>query len=141
MRSLLAVGFDAPSEGEGHDRTFTLPWGQDALVEAIAAANPHTIVTFTGGGGMDTRRWLDKVPALLHTWYPGQEGGTAIAEVLFGKHNPEGKLPVSFDRAWEDNPSQPYYYGVPGADTTLHTIGENGKPLDYTVPTSSTTTS
>ncbi len=97
----------AVSEGESHDRTFTLPWGQDALVEAIAAANPHTIVTLTGGGGMDTRRWLAKVPALLHTWYPGQEGGTAVAEVIFGKHNPEGKLPISFDTDWESNPSQP----------------------------------
>jgi beta-glucosidase len=104
---VVAIGFNTATEGEGHDRTFTLPWGQDALVEAVAAANPHTIVTLTGGGAMDTRRWLDKVPALLHTWYPGQEGGTAVAEVLFGKQNPEGKLPISFDRDWESNPSQP----------------------------------
>ena len=131
---VLAIGFDARTEGEGQDRNFTLPWGEDALVEAISAANPHTVVTLTGGGAMDTRRWLDKVPALLHTWYPGQEGGTAVAEVIFGKHNPEGKLPVSFDKSWEENPSYSYYYGVPGADTTLHTIGADGKPLDYTVP-------
>ena len=131
---VVAIGFNPPSEGEGHDRTFALPWGQDALVEAIAAANPHTIVTLTGGGGMDTRPWLSHVPALLHTWYPGQEGGTAVAEVLFGKQNPEGKLPISFDSDWESNPSQPWYYGVPGADTILHTIGVDGKPLDYTVP-------
>jgi beta-glucosidase len=130
----LAIGFDSRTEGEGQDRTFELPWGQDALVEAVAAANPRTIVTLTGGGATDTRRWLSKVPALLHTWYPGQEGGTAVAEVIFGKHNPEGKLPVSFDRSWEENPSYSCYYGVAGADTTLHTIGENGKPLDYTVP-------
>jgi beta-glucosidase len=71
---------------------------------------------------------------LLHTWYPGQEGGTAVAEVLFGKHDPEGKLPVSFDRDWDASPSAKYYYGAPGGDTVLHTIGENGKPLDYTVP-------
>jgi beta-glucosidase len=131
---VLAIGFDSRTEGEGQDRNFELPWGQDALVEAIAAANPHTVVTLTGGGAMDTRRWLSKVPALLHTWYPGQEGGTAVAEVIFGKHNPEGKLPISFDKTWEENPSYSYYYGVPGADTTLHTIGEDGKPLDYTVP-------
>jgi beta-glucosidase len=131
---VVAAGFDASTEGEGHDRTFTLPWGQDALIETIAAANPHTVVTLTGGGAMDTRAWLSKVPALLHVWYPGQEGGTAVAEILFGKHNPEGKLPVSFDRDWADSPSQPYYYGAAGADTTLHTTGENGKPLDYTVP-------
>ncbi len=130
---VLAVGFNTASEGEGHDRTFTLPWGQDALIEAIAAANPRTIVTLTGGGGMDTSRWLDKVPALLHLYYPGQEGGTALAEILFGKHDPEGKLPVTFDRSWQDNPSARWYYGVPGADTTLHAIGEDGKPLDYTI--------
>jgi beta-glucosidase len=130
---VVAVGFDTASEGEGHDRTFTLPWGQDALVEAVAAANPHTIVTLTGGGGMDVHRWLGKVPALLHLYYPGQEGGTALAEILFGKHDPEGRLPVSFDRNWADNPSADWYYGVPGGDTTLHTTGENGKPLDYTI--------
>ncbi len=83
---------------------------------------------------MDTRSWLAHVPALLHTWYPGQEGGTAVAEVLFGKQNPEGKLPISFDTDWESNPSQPWYYGTPGADTTLHTVAANGKPLDYTIP-------
>ena len=63
---VVAVGFNRTTESEGPDRTFALPWGQDALIEAVAAANPHTIVTLTGGGGMDTRRWLDKVPALLH---------------------------------------------------------------------------
>ena len=64
---VVAAGFNPQTEGEGHDRTFTLPWGQDALIEAMAAANPRTIVTLTGGGGMDTRGWLGKVPALLHT--------------------------------------------------------------------------
>ncbi len=130
---VVAVGFDAPSEGEGHDRTFTLPYGQDALIEAMAAANPHTIVTLTSGGAVDTRRWLDKVPVFLHTWYPGQEGGTAVASVLFGKQNPEGKLPVSFDRDWDQNPARQFYYPVAGAETTLHTIGEGGKPRDYTI--------
>lgn len=132
--AVVAVGFDPSNESEGLDRTFTLPWGQDALIEAVAAANPHTIVTLTGGGGMDTHRWLEKVPALLHTWYPGQEGGTAVADVLFGKHDPEGKLPVSFDRAWEDNPSYKDYYPIPGADTKLHVV-EVGQPdVDYVIP-------
>ena len=99
---IVAVGFTAATEREGHDRTFTLPAGQDALVEQVVAANPRTIVLLTGGGGMDLSRWLDKVPALLHLYYPGQEGGTAVAQILFGQHNPEGKLPVTFDRSWED---------------------------------------
>jgi beta-glucosidase len=130
---VLALGFNPQTEGEGHDRTFTLPWGQDALAEAILAANPHTVVTIMGGGGMDVERWIDKAPALLHLYYPGQEGGTAAAEVVFGKHNPEGKLPVSFDRNWEDNPSYKWYYGIPGGSTVLHTPGDNGNGRDYAI--------
>lgn len=131
--AIVAVGFDAKTEGEGHDRTFTLPAGQDALVEQVVAANPRTIVLLTGGGGMDVSRWLDKVPALLHLYYPGQEGGRAVAQILFGRHDPEGKLPVTFDRSWDDNPSAKWYYGDPKDNTTLHTPGPNGKPLDYTI--------
>ena len=131
---IIAAGFNPRSEGEGHDRTFALPWGQDTLIETIAAINPRTIVTLTGGGGMDTRGWLSKVPALLQIWYPGQEGGTAVAEVLFGKHNPEGKLPVSFDRSWEENPSYACYYPIKGADTSLHVVEEGRPPVDYVIP-------
>jgi beta-glucosidase len=130
---IVAVGFTAATEREGKDRTFTLPAGQDALVEQVVAANPRTIVLLTGGGGMDLSRWLDKVPALLHLYYPGQEGGTAVARILFGQHNPEGKLPVSFDRSWETSPSAKWYYGDPKNNTTLHTTGEDGKPKDYTI--------
>jgi len=130
---VLSLGFSPDTEGEGHDRTFTLPWGEDALADAILAANPHTVVTLIGGGGMDVTRWIDKAPALLHLFYPGQEGGTAAAEVIFGKHNPEGKLPVSFDRSWQTNPSYKWYYGAPGGDTILHTPGDDGKGKDYTI--------
>lgn len=131
---VVGVGFNTTTESEGFDRSFTLPWGQDALIEAAATANPHTIVTFIGGGSFDTTRWLDKVPALVHAWYPGQEGGTAIADVLFGKHDPEGRLPVSFDRLWQDDPSYAYYYPIKGADTKLHVIENNQKPVDYDIP-------
>ena len=131
--ALVSVGYGPAYEGEGSDRSFNLPWGQDALIEAVAAANPHTIVTLTSGGAVDARRWLDKVPALLLTYYPGQEGGTAIAEILFGKLSPEGKLPVSFDRTWEDNPSYPYYYPIKGADTVLRVNEPDHPPVDITV--------
>lgn len=131
---VLNVGFNPNYEGEGEDRTFDLPWGQEALIQAIVAANPHTVITLTGGVGTDTRAWLDKVPALLEIYYPGQEGGTAVADVLFGKQNPEGKLPASFDRTWEENPSAAWYYPVKGADTTLH-VTQPGKPaVDYDIP-------
>lgn len=132
--AVVSVGFSDQTEGEGADRTFGLPWGQDLLIETVAAANPHTIVTLNAGGGVDTQRWLSKVPALLHTYYPGQEGGTAIAEVLFGKCNPEGKLPFSFDPSWEESASAAYYYPVNGADSSLHVL-ENDRPaVDYVIP-------
>jgi beta-glucosidase len=54
--------------------------------------------------------WLDRVPALVQAWYPGQEGGTALAEILFGDVNPSGRLPVTFERRWEDNPVHDSYY-------------------------------
>jgi beta-glucosidase len=130
---ILAIGFNADTEGEGHDRSFALPWGQDALVEAVAAANRHTIVTLNGGGAMNVTRWIDKVPALLHTFYPGQEGGTAVAQVIFGKHNPEGKLPMSFDRTWDESPSARWYYPVKGADTSLHVTETGRPPIDYPI--------
>jgi len=97
--ALISVGFDAQTESEGMDRTFALPWSQDELIKAISAANKNTIVAITGGGGVDMRAWIDKVPALLHNWYPGQEGGQALAEIVFGIRSPEGHLPASFERA------------------------------------------
>jgi beta-glucosidase len=81
----------------------------------MAAANHNTIVTLTAGGDVDTHQWLDEVPALLHNWYPGQQGGTAIADILLGVRSPEGKLPISFARSWEDNPVHDNYYAPPTA--------------------------
>ena len=111
--ALVSVGFDPATESEGMDRTFELPWGQDELIRAISAANPKTIAIITGGGGVDMRGWIDKVPALLHNWYPGQEGGQALAEIIFGVRSPEGHLPASFERSWQDNPTYENYYAPP----------------------------
>ena len=69
---IVAAGFDPALEGEGHDRTFTLPPGQDALIEAMAAANPRTIVTLTGGGGMNVEPWLDKAPRCFTSTIPAR---------------------------------------------------------------------
>ena len=117
---VLSVGFNHDTESEGYDRSFALPWGQDALVRAVAAANPHTAVVLTAGGAVDTRDWLDKVPAFIQSYYAGQEGGTAIAEALLGRINPEGKLPVTFDRSFEDDPTFANYYAKKEADGILH---------------------
>jgi beta-glucosidase len=64
----------------------------------------------TSGGAVDTTSWLDRVPGLVQAWYLGQEGGTAVAEVLSGSVNPSGRLPASFERRWEDNPVHASYY-------------------------------
>jgi beta-glucosidase len=125
---VLAVGFDPESESEGSDRTFSLPLGQDELIQEIARANKNAIVVVTSGGAVDTNAWLDRVPALLEAWYPGQEGGTALAEVLFGEVNPSGRLPISFDRRWEDNPSNASYYPQPG---TSRVVYKNGVFVGY----------
>jgi beta-glucosidase len=114
---IVAVGYNADIETEGADREFQLPPGQDELIEKIAAANPNTIVTVTAGGSVDASRWIDHVAALLQNWYPGQEGGTALAEVVFGDVNPSGRLPISWERNLKDNPSIAYYYPTPGTLT------------------------
>src|SRR6267378_86446 len=107
---VLCMGFDPSSEGEGFDRTFRLPGGQDAFIQQIAAINKNVIVVLTAGGNVDMTRWIDTVPVLMHAWYPGQEGGTALAQILFGEINPSGKLPASFERRWEDNAAFDSYY-------------------------------
>lgn len=98
------------SEGEGHDRPFQLPAGQTELIRAVAAANPRTVVVINSGGGVDWAGWLDHVPAVLQAWYSGQESGRAVAEILFGDVNPSGKLPATFEKRAEDNPTFPYYH-------------------------------
>ena len=111
---IVAAGYqtnkDNESEGEGGDRTFDLPYGQDALIRAMAAANPKTVVSLTSGGNVDSTTWIDKVPALLETWYGGQSGGQALAEVIFGEVNPSGHLPATFERREQDNPTYNNYY-------------------------------
>jgi beta-glucosidase len=107
---VVAAGFEPETESEGADRTFALPVGQDELIQEMAAANKNTIVVMTSGGSVDMNAWIDRVPALLEAWYPGQQGGTALAEVLFGDVNPSGRLPVTFEHRWEDNPVHDSYY-------------------------------
>lgn len=115
---IVAAGYgstsDGTSESEGGDRTFSLPYGQDQLIQAMTAANPKTIVTVTSGGNVDSTRWLAQTPALLEGWYAGQAGGQAMAEILFGDVNPSGHLPATFERRAEDNPTFANYY--PPAD-------------------------
>ena len=107
---VIAAGYDGASEGEGGDRTFDLPFGEDEMIREISVANAHTVVAVTSGGNVDSNAWLEKIPAYLETWYGGQEGGTALGEILFGAVNPSGHLPATFERKIEDNPTFNNYY-------------------------------
>jgi beta-glucosidase len=111
---ILCMGFGPDSESEGVDRTFRLPGGQDAFIQQVASVNKNVVVVLNAGGGVDMTKWIDQVPAILHAWYPGQEGGTALAQILFGEFGPAGRLPVTFERRWEDNPTFRNYYPQKG---------------------------
>jgi beta-glucosidase len=107
---VVSVGYESDSESEGGDRTFELPFGQDELIRAMAAANKKTIVTLTAGGNVASADWIGSVPGYIDAWYGGQEGGKALAEVLLGTVNPGGKLPATFEAKAEDNPTFANYY-------------------------------
>ncbi len=97
-------------EAEDSDRPFSLPRAQLETLRAVLDVNRRSVVVANAGGGVAFDGWLERTPALLWAWYPGQEGGTAIAEVLFGERSPSGKLPVTFAARYEDHPSAPYYH-------------------------------
>ena len=102
-------------EGEGSDRpSMPLPSEQDALIEAVASVNKHTIVVLNNGTPVVMTSWLKKVPAVLETWFPGQEGGSALAAILFGDINPSGKLPDTLAARREDYPDYGNFPGTKG---------------------------
>jgi beta-glucosidase len=120
---IAAAGFDAEIESEGGDRTFALPIGQDALIRSLVDANRKTVVTITSGGGVDMTAWVNRVPAIVETWFAGQEGGTALAQLLAGDANFSGRLPATFERAWEDNPNHDSYYPPKASTKVPYTSG------------------
>jgi len=107
---VLCLGFDSMTESEGFDRTFALPQWQELLIDEIASFHNNVVVVVNAGGGIKFKPWIDKVKAVVMAWYPGQEGGKAIAEILTGKLSPSGKLPISIEEKWEDNPVYNSYY-------------------------------
>jgi beta-glucosidase len=128
---IICVGFDPSTESEGFDRAFALPGGQDELIRQMTSVNKNVIVVLTAGGSVDMTQWINRVPALLHAWYPGQEGGTALAQILFGDYSPSGKLPASFERSWEDNPTYKSYYPVDGEKGVKYSEGVFGGYRGY----------
>jgi beta-glucosidase len=111
--AVVVVGRYDKIERESADlKTMDLPAGQDELIEAVEKANPRTIVVLNTGDPVTMTKWLAQTPALVEMWYGGQEGGHALAAILFGDANPSGKLPVSFPKRFEDSPAFANYPGV-----------------------------
>jgi beta-glucosidase len=121
-RSDIVIAFGIRVEGEGFDNTdLSLPWGQDAVIDAVASANPNSIVVLETGNPV-SMPWRRKVKAIVQAWYPGQAGAQAIAEILTGKINPCGRLPMTFPVRLADTP-RPRLAGLGtpwGTPTTVH---------------------
>jgi len=97
---------DNAYDAEGIDKPdMNMPFGQNELIKAVLAANPNTIVVLMGGGSIDMSQWVDQAKGIIQAWYPGMEGGNALAKIIFGQINPSGKLPVSFPKKLADAPA------------------------------------
>jgi beta-glucosidase len=149
---VMCQGLDSDYEGEGLDRAFNfendgfagldqafkLPEFQDELIQNVVRANPRTIVVLHGGGSFDIQSWVDQVPALLHAWYPGENGGLALGEILFGDVNPSAKLPITMEKRLQDNPTSADYPTSSDATTIHYTesilVGYRGYEKNHTEP-------
>jgi beta-glucosidase len=120
---VAALGFDNQVEGESGDRTFALPIGQDLLLRDLVSANPKTVVTINSGGGVDMAGWIERVPAVVMTWFTGEQGGRALGQLLVGDANFSGRLPITLERTWEDNPNHDSYYPVRGTTRVPYVNG------------------
>ncbi|KAA8967526.1 glycoside hydrolase family 3 C-terminal domain-containing protein [Mycobacterium sp.] len=121
-RADVAIVFAIRVEGEGLDSAdLSLPWGQDSVIAAVAATNPNTVVVLETGNPV-TMPWRDAVNAIVQAWYPGQAGGQAIAEVIAGRVNPSGRLPITFpvDLGQTPRPELPGLGAPWGTATTIH---------------------
>lgn len=112
--AVVVVGLNPDWESEGRDRVdMALPGRQAELIERVAAANPRTAVVINAGSPIDMD-WEEQAPAIMQIWYPGQEMGHALADVLFGDVSPGGRLPTTIPRRYEDNPAFEFYPGENG---------------------------
>ncbi|HMD55661.1 MAG TPA: glycoside hydrolase family 3 protein [Phycisphaerae bacterium] len=104
-------------ESEGRDRPYDLPAPQGWYLKLVGQTNPHTIAVITAGAGVGMNEWLDQVAGLIYVWYPGENGNTALADILFGKTDPSGRLPDTFSKQWSDEAA---FMNYPGADHCVH---------------------
>ena len=107
---VVCLGHSNRTEKENYDRTFELPRGQVEYLDMILKYNKNVVVVLNGGGAVEMASWIHKVKAVLMAWYPGQQGGLAVSEIITGKISPSGKLPISIETKLEDNPSAANYH-------------------------------
>ena len=127
--AVVVVGIE---EGEFRDRAFLgLPGRQEELINRVAAAGKPTVVVLVGGSAVTMSNWLDKVPAVLDVWYPGEDGGDAVADVLFGDYNPAGRLPITFPVAEGQLPLVYNHKPTGRGDDYLNLTGQPLFPFGY----------
>lgn len=117
---IACVGFSnkqgAMREGEGGDRLFMMPVGQQQVLKNVTNLNLNTVVILVAGGGVKMTPWIKNTKAVLHSWYQGQIGGAAVMDIIFGNVNPSAKLPISIEKEWKDSAAYKYYDEEKNAD-------------------------
>ena len=116
-------------DSEGSDISFDLPEEINTTISRIAKLNEKTVVVMNAGGGRNMSRWNDKAAAIIYSWYPGQVGNQALAEIIAGVTNPSGKLPITIERDFKDSPGYPY---LPEGEK-LYTGWDFDMDMDYPV--------
>jgi beta-glucosidase len=125
-KSDVAVIVTGILEGEGRDRAnLDLPEKQEKLIQAIVRTGKPTVVVLTGGSAVTMQKWLGQVPAVIAAWYPGEEGGNALADVLFGDYNPAGRLPITFPQSVAQTP---LYYNPKPTGRGYDYVDLTGRP-------------
>lgn len=117
------------SDSEGYDRPFELPQEQEELVLRCVQHNPNTVVIVTSGSGIRMTNWASKAKAILYAWYVGQNGNVALAEILAGKINPSGRLPITIEREFRDSPGYGYIPDGEQLYTGWNGEGEKAHPV------------
>lgn len=123
---VMCIGFNPSLEGEGQDRPFELPAFQRLVLDEVVRRGKHVVLVNNSGAGVDLAPWADRVTAILQTWYPGQNGNRALAEILFGVTNPSGKLPTTFPRTLAGT-----YYATAYPPRNGHIVYREGLFIGY----------
>lgn len=127
--SALVIVSTGTLDSEGYDRSFSLPEAEEARVKKVVGLNSNTVVVVSAGGGIRMTDWNENAAAIVYSWYGGQSGNKALAEILTGKINPSGKLPITIEKEFADSPGADY---LPEGEELYHnwdSEGEDAHPV------------